>query len=80
MTVTMTCMTFKKKFDVDRPEVVQLKNGRYAYRAQCPWEGKNGRQLFAYKFCSREAYEQGSSEPTDDAKHTNSPSAPPPGE
>ena len=56
--VQMTCMTTKKKFDVDAPDVVQLKNGRYAYRADCPWEGKNGKKLRAFKFCSREAYEK----------------------
>ena len=52
----MTCMTTKKKFDVDNPEVVVLKNGRYAYRAECPWEGKGGKTLTAFKFCSSEAY------------------------
>ena len=50
--VTMTCMTTKKKFDVVSPEVVVLKNGRYAFRAVCPWEGKNGKALVAFKFCS----------------------------
>lgn len=54
--VEFTCMTTKKKFDVDDPEVVVLANGRYAYRADCPWPGKNGKALVAYKFCSREAY------------------------
>ena len=52
----MTCMTTKKKFEVDDPEVVVLNNGRYAYRAECPWEGKNGKKLTAFKFCSTEAY------------------------
>jgi len=56
--VTMTCMTTKQKFDVDDPEVVVLANGRYAYRAQCPWKGKNDRDLSAFKFCSRAAYER----------------------
>ena len=57
-TVEMTCMSTKKKFSVPRDEieVVVLKNGRYAYRAPCPWTGKNGKDLFAFKFCSVEAY------------------------
>ena len=55
-TVTMTCMTTKKQFEVDDPDVVVLKNGRYAYRAPCPWEGKNGKQLSAFKFCSSQAH------------------------
>jgi len=54
--VTMTCMTTKKKFDVDGPEVVVLANGRFAYRAKCPWTGKNDKELFAYKFCSAAAH------------------------
>ena len=54
--VTLYCMTTKKKFDVDRPEVVVLKNGRFAYRAMCPTKGKDGRDLYAYKFCSGDAH------------------------
>ena len=54
--VTMTCMTTKQKFEIDDPEVVVLKNGRYAFRATCPWEGKNGKSLTAFKFCSADAY------------------------
>lgn len=54
--VTMTCMTTKKKFDVEQPEVVVLRNGRYAFRAECPWEGKNGKKLVAFKFCSSQNY------------------------
>lgn len=54
--VTLTCMTTKKTFEVENPEVVVLKNGRYAYRADCPWEGKNGKKLRAFKFCSADAY------------------------
>jgi hypothetical protein len=54
--VTMTCMTTKKQFEVDDPPVQVLRNGRYAYRVQCPWEGKNGKVLHAFKFCSGEAY------------------------
>ena len=55
--VTMTCMTTKQKFEVEDPPVIRLRNGRYAYRVECPWEGKNGKQLFAYKFCSTVAWE-----------------------
>lgn len=51
-------MTTKKKFDVERPEVEVLKNGRYAYRVECPWEGKNGKKLVAFKFCSAAAYQE----------------------
>ena len=57
-TVTMTCMTTKQKFEVDDPEVVQLRNGRFAYRVECPWKGKNDRVLTAYKFCSARDFEQ----------------------
>ena len=49
-------MTTKKKFDVEDPEVVVLKNNRYAYRVKCPWQGKNDRDLYAFKFCSAQAY------------------------
>lgn len=54
--VTMTCMTTKKKFDVEDPEVVVLNNGRYAYKVMCPWKGKNDKDLFAFKFASVDAY------------------------
>ena len=54
--VTMTCMTTKQKFDVTDPSVVRLANNRYAYRVKCPWEGKNGKELYAWKFCSLDAY------------------------
>ena len=54
--VTMTCMTTKQKFEVEDPAVVMLANGRYAYRVRCPWDGKNGKELFAFKFCSAAAY------------------------
>jgi hypothetical protein len=56
VTVTMTCMTTKKKFDVENPDVTVLRNGRYAYMCECPWEGKNGKKLKAFKFCSAKAY------------------------
>ena len=54
--VVMTCMTTKQKFDVENPPVIVLANGRYAYRVKCPWEGKNGKELYAFKFCSAEVY------------------------
>jgi hypothetical protein len=50
-------MTTKKKFEVEQPEVAVLRNGRYAFRADCPWEGKNGKKLVAFKFCSSKDYE-----------------------
>ena len=52
----MTCMTTKQKFEVEDPTVIMLSNGRYAYRVKCPWEGKAGKELYAFKFCSAEAY------------------------
>ena len=55
-TVTMMCLTTKKKFEAENPAVVVLRNGRYAYRVKCPWEGKNGKELYAFKFCSQAAY------------------------
>ena len=55
--VVMTCMTTKQKFNVSDPEVIVLKNGRYAYRALCPWVGKNSKPLYAFKFCTKGAYE-----------------------
>ena len=54
--VTMTCMTTKQKFEVDDPPVIVLANGRFAYRVKCPWEGKNGKELYAFKFCSTAAH------------------------
>ena len=55
--VWMTCMTTKQKFEVEEPDVVVLRNGRYAYKAKCPWRGKNDKELFAFKFCSAANYE-----------------------
>ena len=58
--VQMTCMTTKQKFEVENQELIVLKNGRYAYKVLCPWEGKNGKALYAFKFCSasnNEAYQ-----------------------
>ena len=54
--VRMKCLTTKQDFDAEEPEVIMLRNGRYAYRVKCPWEGKNGKQLYAFKFASTEAY------------------------
>jgi hypothetical protein len=53
----MMCMSTKQKFTVEDPPVTVLKNGRYAYRVECPWEGKDGKKLTAFKFCSVAAYE-----------------------
>ena len=49
-------MTTKQKFTVEDPDVQVLKNGRYAYRVKVPWEGRNGKELWAFKFCSTAAY------------------------
>lgn len=49
-------MTTKRNFDCDEPEVVLLKNKRFAYKAMCPWKGKNGNDLYAFKFATSKAY------------------------
>ena len=55
--VTMTCMTTKRKFEVEEPApTVVLRNGRFAYRCRVPWDGKNGKELWAFKFCSAKAH------------------------
>jgi hypothetical protein len=51
-------MTNKQKFEVANPEVIVLRNGRYAYRCECPWKGKNDKTLYAFKFCSVKAYQE----------------------
>ena len=56
--VTMTCMTTKQKFEVENPEVIIMSNGRYAYKAVCPWKGKNDEELTSFKFASKAAYEK----------------------
>lgn len=58
--VSMMCLTTKQTFEVDDPPVVLLGKVKksYAYRAKCPWPGKEGRELFAYKFCSKAEYER----------------------
>ena len=52
----MMCLTTKKKFMCE-PDVIVLRNNRFAYHAKCPWKGKNEKELYAFKFCSRKAYE-----------------------
>ena len=54
--VLMKCMTLKKTFECEDPEVILLKNNRYAYKAMCPWKGKHGNDLYAFKFASTQAY------------------------
>ena len=56
-TVMMMCLTTKQKFEAVNPPVVVLNNGRFAFREMCPWKGKNGRDLYAFKFCSKRDYE-----------------------
>jgi hypothetical protein len=51
-------MTTKQKFEVSDPPVIVLANGRYAYRVECPWTGKNGQTLYAFKFCSKVAFDR----------------------
>ena len=53
----MMCMTTKKKFEADDPEGVVLRNGRFAYKCECPWKGKEEKTLTAFKFCSAENYQ-----------------------
>ena len=54
--VVMKCMTTKQNFTCDEPEVVLLKNKRFAYKAMCPWKGKCGKDLYAFKFATSKAY------------------------
>ena len=74
--VQMMCMTTKKSFEAENPEVVVLRNGRYAYRTECPWEGKNGKKLTAFKFCSTEAYEKYRNTQQPPAEPTERPESP----
>jgi hypothetical protein len=62
MTVTMTCMSTKKKFDVEEPAAMRLKNGRYAFTAECPFECTCKRG--AFKFCSAADYQAQSEQKT----------------
>lgn len=57
-TVEFTCMTTKQKFSVEDPEVCVMRNGKYQFKAPCPWDGKNGKKLTASKFCSKRDYEE----------------------
>lgn len=50
-------MTTKKFFEAKEPNVEVLKNGRYAYKVMCPWKGKNGKDLYAFKWCGTADYE-----------------------
>ena len=56
--VEFLCLTTKRKFELENPDVVVLRNGRYAFRAESPWKGKNDKTLFAFKFCRKEDYEK----------------------
>ena len=52
-------MTRKQKFTVENPRVVVCKDGKkFQYRVPCPWEGKNGKQLIACKFCKKSDYDR----------------------
>ena len=55
--VLMMCLTTKKTFEVEHPEVIVLKNGRYAYKTECPWKHASGKTLYAFKFASKKAHE-----------------------
>lgn len=68
-------MTTKKKFEVEDPTVVVLRNGRYAFRVECPWEGKNGKKLTAFKFCSAADYQkyQEKNPSTSESEHPEDP-------
>lgn len=71
--VTMTCLTTKKKFDIENPPVIVLANGRYAYKVLCPWKGKNEKELWSFKFCGKKQYEdymESQSSPTADEPET----------
>ena len=68
--VTMTCMTTKQKFEVPDPPVIVLANGRYAYRCECPWVGKSGQTLYAFKFCSKAAFDRFTSSQTAETEET----------
>ena len=72
----MTCMTTKQKFDVENPTVIMLANGRYAYRVKCPWEGKNGKELHAFKFCSKNAYDKYTAPQTRPSSPVEAPESP----
>jgi hypothetical protein len=50
-------MTTKQKYEVENPEVVVLRNGKFAYRTECPWKGKGDKSLYSFKFCGQADYE-----------------------
>jgi hypothetical protein len=74
--VQMLCMTTKQKFEVESPEVVRLVNGRYAYRCECPWTGKDGRTLKAFKFASVKAFEEYSAKAAEAEEEPSTPESP----
>ena len=76
--VMMYCMTKKQSFSVENPTVVRLANGRFAYRVMCPWKGKNNKDLYAFKFCSTEAYNAYNSKLVEDCKSPKTPPESPP--
>ena len=62
---------------MENPPVTVLANGRYAYRVKCPWPGKNGKELYAFKFCSSEAYKNyQESERQPEAEQLDAPESP----
>ena len=67
--VLMMCLTTKKTFEVESPEVIVLKNGRYAFRAQCPWKHESGKLLYAFKFASKKAHEDFVSKTSGESEH-----------
>ena len=69
--VLMMCLTTKNTFEVETPEVIVLKNGRYAFKAPCPWKHASGKTLYAFKFASKKAYEEYTSK-TGDSEHNSS--------
>ena len=56
--VEFTCLTTKNKFRATNPDVVVLSNGRFAYKAPCPWLRGDGKQLTAFKFCIHQAHQR----------------------
>lgn len=69
--VEFLCLTKKQKFTVDDPKAVQLTNGRWAYRERCPWDGKNGKELYAFKFCSQADWLRSSQEVAEKFQETS---------
>jgi hypothetical protein len=67
--VLMMCLTTKKTFEVENPEVIVLKNGRYAFKTECPWTHASGKKLYAFKFASKKAHEAFVSKASGDSEH-----------